>query len=89
MPNDSNWISLTCKVILYERLCNKIGFQAMGNIMQLLASRLLSFPQITSLPVSLCGHVYTTNTATGKGRHHWHMPIPWAGRKQLPSLIQV
>ena len=54
MPNDSNWISLTCKVILYERLCNKIGFQAMGNIMQLLASRLLSFPQITSLHLCPC-----------------------------------
>lgn len=69
MPNDSNWISLTCEVILYERLCNKIGFQAMGNITQPLASRLLSLFSTNKLlvSVSLCGHVYTINTATGKG----------------------
>ena len=73
MPNDSNWISLTCKVILYERLCNKIGFQAMGNIMQLLASRLLSFPQqphcVSQSKPSECSYSNHSQTqySTGSG----------------------
>lgn len=40
-------------------------------------------------PVSLCGHVYTTNTATGQGGITGTCPSLGLGENRLPSLIQV
>lgn len=59
MSNDSNWIPVTRKVILCETLQQNwspagpvVG--AVGNITQPLASRFMSFPQMTSLCLCPC-----------------------------------
>ena len=94
MSNDSNWIPVTRKVILCETATKLVSSWPCGGGCgeHYAASGLKVYEFSTDdllVPVSLCGHVYATHTAVGKGGITGTCSSLGLGENRLPFLIQV